>query len=168
MSDVQQTAQEAAQWFETARRATGYTETGPREDGERYVRTKNGAPEWVRDLVYEAHGGDFLPDDWRYATIRAALEWIAEGNDDTYPGPFADDMVDVYTGERFAWLASNLSRAGYVDEAVSDYGEGRWPEGGIVEAVGLGQYAEASEIFDLVMQQLEARIAEEAATVREP
>ena len=49
---LQERAGEAAAWFETAERPP-------------FVRVKNGAPEWIMDLVRHAHG-DLLPDDWRY------------------------------------------------------------------------------------------------------
>lgn len=62
-STVQQLAAEAYGCFETAER----------QDGETFWRLKDGSPEWVTDLVLNAHG-DFLPDDWRYACIGAALE----------------------------------------------------------------------------------------------
>src|SRR6266516_1712460 len=112
-----------------AREAAGWFETAERPDGESFTRTKDGTPEWVTDLVREAHGDDFLPDDWRYATISDALNFLADDGDPDDAGEFADQAVDVYTGARFAWLASNLNRAGYVDEAVAEFGYD--PESGI-------------------------------------
>lgn len=151
---IQDIATEAAGWFETAKRE------GRDEHVDAYfVRMKDGRPEWLFELVHEAHG-DFLPDDWRYKTISEALEWIADGNDPGDAGSFADDAVDVYTGARFAWLASNLNRAGYVDEAVQELGDGAYPKGGIVEAIGWGQYTEAAEVFGTVERLLEARVDE--------
>lgn len=156
-STVQELAREARGWFETARRATGDTATGPREDGEEYVRTKDGRPEWVQELCYEAHG-DMLPDDWRYARIADALEAIADADDvDAAGDEYADQAVDVYTGSRLAWLASHLSRPGYCDEAADELSE---VSGGIIDLVGLGQYQEAREIFGLVLHQLEERLEE--------
>jgi hypothetical protein len=149
---VETVANEASAWFETATRG----------DGETYTRTKDGCPEWVQELVYDAHG-DFGPDDWRYDCIRAAVDAIADGADEDDPGEFADQHADVYTARGLAWLASNLNRVGYVDDAVSEYGydEGR----GIAGMVALGQYAEASEVFASVAQSLADRLnaIEEAA-----
>lgn len=155
---IQTLAKEAAQWFETARRATGDTETGPREDGDEFVRLTEGRPEWIAEMVQDAHG-DMFPDDWKYLTISAACEWIADNDDplDT-SSDFADSMVDVYTGRRFAWLASNLNRAGYCDEALEN---GMIDlKGGIVELIGAGQYEEAGEIYGSVLSSIEARLAE--------
>ena len=148
-----ETAQEAAKvaysWFETAYRVEGDSDT-------RYTRCKDGAPEWVRDLVQSAHG-DFFPDDWRYDCIQAACEFIADNEDyEDMSGEFADSQVDVYTGRRLAWLASNLYRAGYCDEAVEDLGIGQV---GIIDMIGSGQYQEASEVYALVYRALEEAVA---------
>ena len=151
---VQALAGEAYSWFETARRATGDTETGPREEGERYTRCKDGAPEWVTELVHDAHG-DFLPDDWRYDAICSALEFISETDDpEDGASEWADSNVDVYTGARLAWLASNLNRAGYCVDAAGEYGSSATD---IVAMIGQGQYAESREVFYAVLSALEER-----------
>jgi hypothetical protein len=111
------------------------------------------SPDWVSVLVYEAHG-NFLPDDWRYSCIRSALEFIHDNDaDEDSSHEFADGEVDVYTNERFAWLSSSLRRADYVDQAVEDFGSN--PEAGIVDQIGLGQYAEAQEVYASVISSLE-------------
>lgn len=162
---IQELAREAGRWFETARRATGDTETGPREDGDPYVRTRDGAPEWVGELVRDAHGRDrdgapsMLPDDWRYACVRAALEALEDTNDPyDLAHEFADGYVDVYTGALLEWVGSHGSRVGYCDEAAEELGtddDGR----GIVQRLQLGQFAEALEVFESVRGSLEARVA---------
>lgn len=150
-------AREAYDWLETARRATGDTETGPREDGEEYVRIRDGAPDWVTDLVYTAHGSDFLPDDWKYAAIRSAVGSIADGYDeDEGPHEWADSEVDIYTGARYAWIASNLNRQSYIDDAITELG--MEPTGDVAEMIGWGQYMEAREIFESVVSSLTAEI----------
>lgn len=143
MTTMKELAAEAAPCFETA----------TRPDGETFTKIKDGSPEWVTELVYKAHG-DFLPDDWRSAAIRDALEFIADADDpEDVSAEFADAQVDVYTGRRFAWLSSNLQRQGYVDEGVDNLGA---PEPfSVADAIGLGQYEEAGEIYSLVLQALE-------------
>lgn len=145
---VRRLAEEAYKCFETAQR-DGTTE----ED--RYVRIKDGSPEWVTDLAREAHGAMF-PDDWRYACIVSALECISESDDpDDARHEWADGEVYVDNGARLAWLASHGARADYCDEAVeSTYAVGDRP--GIIEAIGAGQYEEASEVFGLVLDYLHA------------
>ena len=142
-TSIQDKARAASEWFELA----------TRDDDSSYVRTKDGAPEWVTEIVYDAHG-DLLPDDWRYEVIRDAFEFIAEADDpDDGEGEFADSAVDVYTGARFAWLSSHLSRQGYVDEAADEFGS-REAGHSIADEIGLGQYMEAREVYGLVMQGL--------------
>lgn len=141
---IQAAANEATQWFETA----------TRDNGERFTRTKDGAPTWIGEMVYAAHDG-LLPDDWRYKCISDAVDWVAETGETDDPGEFADDAVDVYTSDRLAWLASSLSRPEYVDEALSEFGQPDDPD--IIAAIGLGQYREASEVFEAVRQALEIR-----------
>ena len=141
---VQDKAAEALTWFEVARR----DENDPEST---FVRTKEGTPEWVTQLVY-AHG-DFLPDDWRYRKIMDALEFIADSDDpEDNSGEFADTAVDIYTSDRLAWLASNLNRIGYTDEAVSEFGAGEPMD--IVTMIGWGQYAESEEIYQAVLAAL--------------
>lgn len=145
--ELHELASEAYAWFETR----------TREDGETFDTLKDGAPEWLRDLVYDAHG-DFLPEDWRYTCIRAAVEWIADENDPDESGEFVDSQVDVYTGARFAWLASNLTRQGYVDDAADEFGPDTVYADGVSGAIGWGQYMEAQEVYSSVVSALEAEL----------
>lgn len=135
-------------------------ETRTRDDGERFTTSKDDAPEWVKDLVYTAHG-DFPPEDWRYDCIHSALSHIADsGADDAddlddAAHEFADGHVDVYTGARLQWLASNLDRPGYVDDAVAQMGAADLDT---TERIGLGQYAESLEVFESVRRSLADRM----------
>ncbi len=142
---VEALAAEACSWFEFATRS----------DGESYDRLKDGRPDWVQELVFDAHG-DFMPDDWRYSCIRSALEFISEGGDDE--GEFADAEVDVYTGARLQWLSSSLLRLSYCDQAADEYGLDSASEStDLADRIGMGQYVEACEVFGLVMKSLESR-----------
>ena len=71
---------------------------------------------------------------------------------------WADGNVDVYTVNRIAWLGSNLTRAGYCDEAVEELGVS--DSDGITDRIGLGQYMESLEIFGSVAESLEAQLDE--------
>jgi hypothetical protein len=152
---VHELATTAARCFETARRATGDTDSGPREDGDEYVRIRDGSPEWVTDLAREAHG-DYLPDDWRYQFISEALDAISEADVDAdldeVGDEFADD-VDIYTGKLTDWLGSRASRHGYVDEAVEEMGHGD----SVMADIARGQYQERREVFGQVCAFLEQR-----------
>lgn len=156
-ASVQELAGEAAACFETAERVPAVEGVEP----ETFVRVREGSPAWVGDLVREAHRDSsgapaMLPDDWRYRTIEAALEYIGELGLEVEPQEesydFADATVDVYNAARLEWLGSKLWRAGYCDQA-RDNGA----EGGVFELIGAGQYEEAREVYELVLEQLEAR-----------
>jgi hypothetical protein len=143
-TSIYEKAQEAYDWFETAER----------QEVESITRLKEGAPEWVTELVYRAHG-EFLPDDWRYVAIRAALGDIADNEPDDldeYAAEWADGHVDVYNAARVQWLASNLNRAAYCDEAAAEFGLDE--ERGIFHLIGLGQYMEASEVYASIAESL--------------
>lgn len=132
-----------------------------RDSGAPFETLKDGRPQWLVDLVHEAHAG-LLPDDWKYACIRSALDHIGESEAETRgdamddASAFADNEVDVYTSARYEWLSSNLSRSGYVDEATETFGAAS----DVVESIGRGQYLEAEEVYGLVCQSLETRLEE--------
>lgn len=147
-------ATEAYDWFESFKR-DGSDET--------IYRTKDGAPEWLRDLVHEAHG-DMLPDDWRYEAIMDALSHIGDTDAETADDlddeshEFADGHVDVYNAARAEWLASHLARGGYVDQAIDDGLAD--PSQGVYQLIGVGQYVELEEVFASVRQSLADRLEE--------
>ncbi len=144
-TDIRSLAKIAAQSFETR----------TRDNGDEFYTITDGSPEWVRDLVYAAHG-DFLPDDYRYKLASDACEWIADSDDPYETGSeFADEAVDVYTGRRLAWLASNLNRPGYCDEAAATFGAESPSSFSIIDLIGFGQYQEASEVYGLVLNFLQ-------------
>jgi len=146
-----------------AREAADCFTVRTREDGEQFTATRDGSPDWVTDIIHHAHG-EFLPDDWRYDVIGSALEHIADADIETrydaddLSGEFADGAVDTYNAARFKWLASNLQRAGYCDRAREDGLVA--DDADIIDRIGIGQYAEAEEIFALVLDALEARADE--------
>lgn len=151
MPDMHDVASEALRHFQTRYRA----------DGDPYVCLADDAPDWVHDLVREAHG-HMPPDDWRYKAISAALSCLAErpGEDlDELRHEYADGMTDTYSADRLRWLASHLDRTDYVDEAVEDLG---YP-GDILGAIGMGQDCEAREVWQSVVDSLEARLSEVGA-----
>jgi hypothetical protein len=139
-----------------AREAYAALEWKTRDDGTQYVARTDNAPEWVETLCYSAHG-DMLPDDWRYQCIYAALEAIAdEYDEDDGSHTFAESHVDVYTSALTEWLGSHLHRPGYCDDATEEYGPGI--DGGIMATIARGQYAEAEEVYGLVLDALRARL----------
>ena len=129
--------------------------------------------EWVTDLVREAHG-DMLPEDWRYETIREALDRIANDGPDVADDEdeviedmgtdFADD-VDIYTAELTGWLHSRADRYSYVDAFVEEYdyvGEDPQMAGtsrpSVLAMIRGGQMMERREVWDSVIKSLRAQI----------
>jgi hypothetical protein len=132
---------------EAAQEAYDHLTSGTRKDGKTYRYFDDTTPDWVHDLAHDAHG-DMFPDDWRYDFIYDALSDFADGVDvdDT------DIAPDVYTVDLLAWLASNLSRLDYCDEATAEYGTD--DSLGILGAISIGQYAEKREVYDAVWQSI--------------
>ena len=146
---VQTLAEEAGRWFESAKRA----------NGDDFYRRKDGAPQWIQDLVMDAHG-DMMPDDWRYAFVVEALSALEESDD-------PDDIAleaDVYTSDLTSWAHSRADRIGYCDEAAE---EGMISaDADMSDRLMAGQYREKEEVLNLVRAFLESR-AEELEAERE-
>lgn len=147
-SPVQQAAAAAYRAMERAKR-----------DGsdESYVRVKDGAPEWIKDAIYDAHGGgEILPDDWTYSAARSAFECISEADDpQDARHEWADAEVDTYTNARLEWLADYPGALEAVDEAIDEMG---WPSeaaGTIATLAGYGQYIAAGRIYDAILAACE-------------
>ena len=115
-----------------------------RDNGETIRILKDGRPQWMVDVICEAHdGGSTLPADHTYEYVEAAVDWIAEGGseDDFDPEPA------IYTHDLLAWLA-----AGRVDRADAAIEEGGATT--IVEACQYGQAEERREVFFSVLSSL--------------
>ena len=149
VTTIQDRAREAASWFEYA---------GRTDERDEYIRTREGRPEWVQELVWAAHGnGALLPDDYRYRWTLEALEAIAELDETADLGDATHDFadsVDVYNAALLAWLSSNLNRIGYVDEWLEEAGAEGIGSQGVMGAVMAGQYREREEVFGLVVDAL--------------
>ena len=63
---VNELAREALEWFTT----------DTRDNGEKFIKTKEGRPDWLENLIFTAHS-DMMPDDYRYRFIEDALQYIA-------------------------------------------------------------------------------------------
>ncbi len=132
-------------------------EERPRLNAESFYALKDGSPEWMLDAVRDAHGS-FAPDDWRYSAIRGLVAAIADGADPDDMGEAIDSEVDVYTGHLTAWLASNVQRVAYCDEARHDCGAPASME----EAMQQGQYMELQEIAASLAESLRAQATKTA------
>lgn len=125
-----------------------------RDDGSEYTVLTDAAPDWMTDVVREAHGG-MQSDDWRYDTVASAVEFIADNDDyGDRVDEWADGVTDVYNAALYNWLGRGGASA-YVDEARDDYGEA--PGNSFWLGVQRGQYVEALEVMHEVIRALESR-----------
>lgn len=102
-----------------------------RTDGSKFVRLRDGRPDWMRDAVREAHGGAG-PNDWHYNAIRAMAEGLSERTfeAETWDGfdaavcdachELADSQVDDYTSALLLWLAEAPGALDACDEAAEE------------------------------------------------
>ncbi len=117
---------------------------------ERIVTLRDDAPEWVSDAVREAHDGE-MPDDWRYDICESIFEEI-DPEDDDRDFELADGLVDVYNNARVAWLAGDLGRASYCDEAADEYGIA----GDTFDRLGWGQLYCINQMVGVIRAAIEA------------
>jgi hypothetical protein len=108
-----------------AETAAAWLETAERDNGERFIRHRSDAPEWLTDMMREAahDHGEILPDDYRYQFASDALDIIAEDgtDEDHLRDVFGEIQGDDYTSDLCAWLGSHGNRRMYVDEELSEY-----------------------------------------------
>ena len=134
---VNELAKEALEWFTT----------DTRDNGEEFVKTKEGRPDWLENLIFTAHG-DMMPDDYRYKFILDALEIIANSDQEAeldYP----EIEADIYTRDLTAWLHSRNDRICYLTEALEEYEikDGFW-------ALQEAQLREREEVYFSVLNSL--------------
>lgn len=134
-----------------------------RDNGDEFWCLDDARPDWVQALCYAAHDG-MSPDDHKYEMIYGALSRISEASDDTdlddLAHEFADAEPSVYNAAIAAWLASDLARGFYVDQAVEEYGVRDGRDFNIYDLIKQGWYVEARDVFSLVMEELQ-RVDEE-------
>lgn len=134
------------------------------DDGPTLYRLRDGAPEWLTDDMIRPAHGDMLPDDHKYEMIATLLGAIhdsgAEDEEEfTHDGSDHDaceSCVSHDRHDRYAWLSSNLSRVGYVEEFYAEFGgEGSTDPG---ELAARGWYMEAREVLSYVLSALRERL----------
>lgn len=131
-------------------------ETKGREGGGTFQTLKDAAPDWMTDVCREAHD-DFLPDDFIYSVIVDSLEALTNYDDESE----ARDSLepDIYNRDLLAWVSSNLHRAGYVNDAVSE-GMVDLTSFDLFSALQAGQIQEKQVIFDGVVRALTDKLDE--------
>lgn len=127
-------------------------------DNPRGVWTLDGAPDWMRDVVFEAHY-NALPCDWRYEHCRALVGQIEdyESADDAGEASheIADGLVDVYNAALYRWLADVSGAADACDEAETELGDG----GTMVARIQRGQYMMLFQMAGALIFAIESEAA---------
>lgn len=125
-----------------------------RDDGETYYCCDDTTPEWITDMVYEAHG-DKLPDDYVYNWIDSVLSHIADGMTEDDIHEYIDSEVDCYTSGLTTWLNSRNDRIYYLTQALEEHE----PTDGF-NALAIAQYEEIQEVFLSVLNSIQERLTE--------
>ena len=134
---VNELAREALEWF--------ITDT--RNNGEKFIKTKEGRPDWLENLIFTAHD-DMLPDDYRYKFIEDALIMIADQDEDA-DLDCPEIEADIYTSDLTKWLHSRNDRVCYLTEALEEY---EIKDG--FQALYLAQLCERGEVYYSVLNNL--------------
>ena len=132
---------------ELAREALGWFIIDTRDNGEEFVKTKEGRPDWLRNLIFTAHGG-MMPDDYRYKFIENSLQYIADQDEDADLDR-TEIEADIYTSDLTKWLHSRNDRVCYLTEALETFGI----KDGFA-ALQLAQLREREEVYHSVLSSL--------------
>lgn len=144
--------------------------TAKRSDGTEFVKLADDAPPWTLNdrvsgsLTLRIHRAvdDRAPDDWVYQAIRDMANKLTgygcESADTLREAvsEAADGEVDIWNAALTKWLASHLSNAALVDEAVEEMG---WPaDRGIFGAIAMGQYRALEAIGNAIIDEVQAEL----------
>jgi len=141
---VSELAREALEWFET----------DTRDNGEEFVKTKEGRPDWLENLIFTAHG-HMMADDYRYKFIENSLQYIADQDEDA-DLDCPEIEADIYTSDLTAWLNSRDDRLCYLTEALETFG---MKDG--FSALQAAQIIEKEEVYWSVLESLRELCEEE-------
>jgi hypothetical protein len=98
-----------------------YFEQRTRENGESHYCSGESMPGWLNEAIRDAHNG-MMPHDWVYEIAQA----VCRSYDDKELtsdeiGEFANDNVDVYTGQLAAWYGNfcNSNIFAYAEDSAN-------------------------------------------------
>lgn len=133
-------------------------ESKERTNGETFYALKDGSPQWMTDVIHEAHG-DMMPDDTIYAIIhdvvRALNEVDAEDHETREPVEvvYEDCEPDIYTSALTHWLSLHLNHIAYVNDYIREYGASG--ESDIEDLMRGGQKLQIDEVGAALVRALE-------------
>ena len=130
-----------------------------RDSGEEFVKLRDESPDWMTDIVHAAHEdgsiGGMLPDDWRYRFVEDAVDALAEMDENNDPND-AELREYILTHDQTGWLHSHLTRHGYVDQAMEEYGSAF----DFTTLLVMGMQQEQREVLSKVIGALENLVGE--------
>ena len=91
-----------------------------------------------------------MPNDWSYRIISDALDAIRDGVE---RDEFTDTGIPVYTSDHLQWLASSLTRMGYCDEALEQFGAPKDTD----TLIWWGMSVEYGMVYDVVKSAIDAQ-----------
>jgi len=149
---------------EKAAEALRYFEAKQREDGSSYWKLTDNRPDWVHDMVREAHG-NMLPDDWKYQMIWEVLSALGEYECDPYDEFSVLEetyiMAPVYTSDLLDYHGSHAERIGRVDDLLLEASDGGGHYGMLSDLIAAAWLHECQEVWSSVVQSLENQVKEE-------
>jgi hypothetical protein len=149
MIPMQNPLQVFATAFEARTRADGLST---------FWTTRDDAPDWVTDIVRDAHAGA-MPCDWRYDKIADLAHELGQVADPDAMDAmeWADRAADVYTSDLLKWLADVTYALEAVDEAATEWG---MDTRGVLEMIMAGQCYMLNEMAGRILTDLSDRFAE--------
>jgi len=130
-----------------------------RNDGSTFYAQSSDAPNWIRDLICEAHDGE-LPNDSRYELVRDALSSLSdhavESEEEVLDSGLISDLsLDLLphgSSELFSWFAAHGSRIASIDEALAS---GRIPDLSSYEIISEGWRVDCETMLSSIVSSLE-------------
>lgn len=132
-------------------------EQDERDNGETFVRLAEGSPQWMTDVIHEAHG-DKLPDDTTYRFIQRVADHLVDdleedGDEEDATEALRTIEPDVYTSDLTAWLHARNDHVFYLSEASSEFG----PMDGF-QLLSVAQQMHIQEVGDALIRALVERV----------
>lgn len=111
MSELQQIAASYLEAFQSKSRENGESFYFIEDKSEHHE-----LQDFIRDHVHQG----YLPDDFKYQTVYQFIEAVSLGNTD-YDNAIDYVQPDYYYPDLLKWSSSNLNRAEYINEALTEF-----------------------------------------------
>lgn len=128
-----------------------------RDDGSEYICKAPDSPDWVRELVYTCHDGEWS-NDARYTLIRDAAVSISDQHfsdvDDARDAIYdlSTDLLPTHTAEILQWFAGNTTRLEDCDTYLENTGVSVESAYALLSA---GYQLAAENVLGLIVDSLE-------------